>query len=1227
MKDKNKVAGRNYPLEDLNRYGYFRTVRSYYDGELTQDEEFLEKSLYLLRMYPENNEITFYLTEDSPSDKLYVEAVQAAVNAWDKAFVEAARDSGREPLRVKLNLEKRVLNGDVRYNKVAFYGYDIASGLLGMGPSVADSRNGHVYSSTNNIYLRNYREGLLRKITLFIRDQLGLFDDKYASGVDYPQQALDVSSSLIGNSAAASPISRISGFGDTGASFLNDELDARLDITQPRSLNTISASKLESVAKQAKKSAQIIREGYQNESEQLPAVLKKYMPRGEIGARLSFNHTRHSMANLSNSFEDIESLCMGDNGSLGQYLDDLKSARESDDSVYRLDNEQDVFYACAQKLMRPTLISTLVHEFGHNFGLTHNFRGTADFVNFPRNENGEPTVRSTSVMDYAHSDSDRGFEPGPYDIAAVRYGYYNMVELEGSDENGQRLLAKIPEDENSKVRSIAQSLPSGLSARGFKYCWDYDIDGYTETPIEFADCRRWDRGSNPVQMVLAKIDQFQAHVASWGHRFDEVELGNGNFSYTGDLLAMRHIYDRFRYLVMTNGRPDDKYKYYVGMEGSFDSELAKVVDPKGTLKWFVPLRSLSIEELKAFRKGELKDAEGRQALPTFDAARTEQIVENLPIIQQYKLASDLVFKFFNDLANSEVEYCLAQNDEGKVVGIRSFEELRRVVFLKDKVSINRCSDALSYFQAELKDKKVSSIGEFGNRLNNTSYSADESSLAVKSDIAVGFERARDAALEMLTTRLLCFGASSDGSCAAYGNLYVNLFQSFVPNFLDNANYRALFLDRLEKRIRYGVDIEQRIIENEISGIFQKSSSPELIDEKLKALEKKVSSGLLGSDLLAASSPAISKKSVCVSLRNSPSAYDDFRSTARCDNVLPGRTRNAKEEERVYLERYSEESNFYASAWYWTLVGLGVPGQEQGLRITDLIPWTSRIELARDIPSNAAVAYDLSNVYYATPDRPFIYNIINEYNETLDLIEVTSSLPQSAGETKDFSERINALLARYSEIFSAPAATNANAVMTANYEFVVQVIGEYIGILQPAYLADILPANDESGEQTRGEGQGEGEGEEEYPSIEEVLNAVAATDRIRDITIEAMDHLAIEVNVNQAELTEDLIAKVVRSVIRIDYPSFDPNRDEDDKYYEFQDEFKNRAEAVAFQTLFENFQAAVDAGQDPNELLGEGLPTLIEKTVQMVKDQYASYSEVKTQLESKAQVYQNVIGLQ
>ena len=786
-KDASKIVGQTYPALDQKRFGFWQAERSVYNGSLTGASKAVEKNLFLSRMHPEttNNVIEVFLTDNTPDNPVFVRAITDAMNAWDAAFVEAARGSGKEPIRIKLNLDRRVKNGDVRYNKVSFYDFNInVGGLLGYGPSVADQRNGHVFSSTNHIYLRTYREGVYSDLKAYIRHRLGLYADKQPDGIKFPNQIL-LNTANINTSFDALVVSQGSMFNlepmSTNSSSMKNDM-ANVELIK----NLSFADSIE----RAEANIELKTNGNQSkigDAKDLKALISEHKH------TLNKNGACEYKAALANTFEEITKLCSGLR--FGDYVNDLISQKETLD-LDQLEFPKEIFNECAIVLLEPTLKSTLVHEFGHNLGLTHNFKGSSDNKNFRRDENGTPISRSTSVMDYPDSDSDRGFFPGPYDVAAIRYGYYQMVELNEIDANGQSAVTSIASNDPSDTRPIEERVENPEDLKNYLYCWDLDIIG-PQVPFEDPSCRRWDRGSNPVQMAYAMMDRFNATSTMYMNRFENLKLGDPSYSLYGrNLLPMKTIFVKYRYLLHLKTKQLND-PYFVKNEADFKQFISTNVG------------DVTVEDLPK------------------DTAELETFVEGLSELQQYKLASDIIYNFLKEVAFSETQYCTVWNklDDGKLEfdSAKPFSQHRTNIFVNNKVSVDSCEEAASFIST---DNQV--VKTFGNRFDNLKYSADEEVISTKEDLSRGFGKIRLMAFELLTSRNELMNIF--GQLYSIPALVVAANNDFRPSFMDNPIFRNDLVSTFEDRMVNGVSLS-RITSNVEGAVAAEGFLPQYTEEQ------------------------------------------------------------------------------------------------------------------------------------------------------------------------------------------------------------------------------------------------------------------------------------------------------------------------------------------------------------------------------------------------------------
>ena len=141
--------------------------------------------------------------------------------------------------------------------------------------------------------------------------------------------------------------------------------------------------------------------------------------------------------------------------------------------------------------MYQTVIKQLAHEIGHNIGLRHNFKGSYDKDNFYKkselpDDKKHLSPKYSSIMDYGASELNELPVLGKYDIAAIRYGYANEIEME-----------------NGSIQKVSgNDIIKHLKRKNYEFCTDENAGGSIE-------CNRFDEGSSVEEIVDHYIRRYK----------------------------------------------------------------------------------------------------------------------------------------------------------------------------------------------------------------------------------------------------------------------------------------------------------------------------------------------------------------------------------------------------------------------------------------------------------------------------------------------------------------------------------------------------------------------------------------------------------------------------------------------------------------------------------------------------------------------------------------------
>ncbi|MCX6131332.1 MAG: zinc-dependent metalloprotease, partial [Proteobacteria bacterium] len=516
-KSNRKIVGQTLFADDAKMFHIFTQRRTVIRGALQSQDPDIDKLIYSSRFYPENKEIVYHISKNSPTNPEFTEAVRDAIKAWDLAFQEA--NTG---IHVRL-ADDRVELGDVRYNTIVLYGYEIDSGrLLGFGPSVQDTRTGETFSAATHIYLRSYREGLITSIRNFIRGELGLYEDKLVDQV--------------GSFASSDQYVTAGGLVNSP----NPNLGSLARLNQFLNKNNMFAAELQSDLKSNIFGSKNVLDAVENFESSLKPVktTKADLVQNANGARCDYG----SFASVANSWKKIRDICIQPGKKLNSYLSTLKSLHAADSNVLNADDEEAAILECAQPLMKDLLTSTLIHEVGHNLGLGHNFAGSSDIdANHAKNADGTTAYPSSSVMDYPDRDFDLYSKAGPYDVAAIRFLYTRSVETK------TKQFIQVPSNQSM----FAAAKKQGQELKAYRMCTDYELSedpNMENIPLYDPMCSRWDVGSTPLKYVKWAISQIHADLIQNGFRYNNKGF-SGAIRSLGYLDHFKQIQEYFRFLV------------------------------------------------------------------------------------------------------------------------------------------------------------------------------------------------------------------------------------------------------------------------------------------------------------------------------------------------------------------------------------------------------------------------------------------------------------------------------------------------------------------------------------------------------------------------------------------------------------------------------------------------------------------------------------------------------
>lgn len=806
---------RHYKDDRQNRFGYFvQTVNKFRNSDTIDKEEDLEKD-YLVQRHNPAKDIVFHfssltpksdgITEDQFGLKIdYREIGRKSIEYWNRAFERAGA-----PNRVVLAKEDAPF-GDISFNTMNMIDSVAGARLLGVGPSLVDPYSGEVINANANVYIAPFRSIVARHVREYIRSKTNVIE---VPASQLPEDARG-NSTLIGDMTDS-----ISGVSDILADLIPDDIATVLanlyhynvGVMNPKAVNFNQISTNSNqvadlyklgrfdanntmVQRLVKVSRQIPEMVYLERTEKitfsprskadvdaLKQALEAHRPtfyRNYFMSEVAAGRDYNSMT------AEIETKCGPVLNLVGMINERAKS--EKAPARFTTDEELPALKHCMAQIIPGKFQATMIHEIGHTLGLRHNFRATADKKNFFTKaevkelydielSDHEDAPRSSSVMDYVRTEQDRLVYPGHYDIAAIRYGYANQVEVESAatrpNTKGGKYLT-LAKAETNEVKGSIQDELNGEVLKDFGYCTDVEASLEVD-PL----CDRHDFGTNPKMIVEDNINSFWESLTLYNFRYNSLNVGLGGLGRrAGNMQKLKRIYTQWRiHLANHLGRTDSTGNVY----------LQRYNDPAEY--------TALLDELRADEN--------------FDG-------------KEYLAVRDQIFDFMMDVAFFPNKYCMALTPAGlKAVEFTKLrDELKNQVPAGTKIA--SCEN--QQMKDQMASKGFTYLYEAGLPVDNMWHLVNPSDTFEENVNFRSFRAPLDVIGTFLDRSLAAnmFGSRSNG--------YIALLEKMFPSMMDEPDLYQKFEQRILARLTQGADLKDifnrvnkgKVVQVEVGGEIQ-----------------------------------------------------------------------------------------------------------------------------------------------------------------------------------------------------------------------------------------------------------------------------------------------------------------------------------------------------------------------------------------------------------------------
>jgi hypothetical protein len=503
LKDKNYSVV-NYPSRDESYFGFFKSEIKTKTVDNLDHVMGIRKTI-MNRWSPNKSEVVYFLNDEfyKPEHKMVLDSTLQGIESVNRSLEMAG---AKFKITIKDGRKEDI--GDLRNNFIIMVKDPQASGVIGYGPSVTNPKTGEIVNARTVMYY-----GTIKKFMSRAYDEL-------------VEEVLTNAAQVSGNSDS----------GNGGATDRVGSADSMMMATTPSNayamrFNNFYSSDLDSLTSRSMDYFTSVFTDFADEQVDMAKVkrtLESKRKELDLMARQTFFHASNV------NFDGAVISALGEQIALGQkpkFWDQLSEEERA---------------AIIKILMPHVWVPTLVHEFGHNLGLRHNFSGSADEENYYSSDERRALgmrkkVTYSSIMDYAYRNNNELPVMGKYDVAALRFAYNRSVE----DAKGK--MVKV-ETTLKELTSGSDTKPAVL-VKKYKYCSDEHV---ANNPL----CNRFDEGTSFEAVAKHYASAFTKNYSKTnfrGRRYS-FEGRGGDFNYVlrlfntfGNLRQFFEIYDQKNY--------------------------------------------------------------------------------------------------------------------------------------------------------------------------------------------------------------------------------------------------------------------------------------------------------------------------------------------------------------------------------------------------------------------------------------------------------------------------------------------------------------------------------------------------------------------------------------------------------------------------------------------------------------------------------------------------------